>query len=220
MSRITQLWGTMVRLLLFYVSHFAVIAAQNAAIQSPSPISPGKPSIIFILADDLGYGDLGCYGQARIKTPNIDKLAAEGMRFTQCYAGSTVCAPSRACLMTGLHTGHVRIRGNAAVPLQPEDVTVAEVLKRAGYTNGVVGKWGLGLANTPGTPNKKGFDEWLGYLGQTHAHDYYPTQLYRNDFLFTIQANLDGKKGQYSHDLFTTTALNFIRVNTHNPFFL
>src|SRR2546423_4089844 len=111
-----------------------------------------KPNIIFILADDLGYGDLGCYGQTRIKTPNIDRLAAEGLRFTQCYAGSTVCAPSRACLMTGLHTGHVRIRGNAAVPLQPEAVPAAEVLKRAGHTNGVVGKWGLGLANTPGTP--------------------------------------------------------------------
>src|SRR5438093_6182624 len=97
----------------------------------------GGPNIIFMLADDLGYGDLGCYGQTRIKTPNIDRLAAEGMRFTQCYAGSTVCAPSRASLMTGLHTGHARIRGNAAVPLQPEDVTVAEVLKRAGYTNGV-----------------------------------------------------------------------------------
>jgi arylsulfatase A-like enzyme len=179
-----------------------------------------KPNIIFILADDLGYGDLGCYGQTRIKTPNIDRLAAEGMRFTQCYAGSTVCAPSRASLMTGLHTGHVRIRGNAAVPLQPQDVTVAEVLKGAGYTNGIVGKWGLGLANTPGTPNKKGFDEWFGYLSQTHAHDYYPTQLYRNDFLFTLQANLDGQKGQYSHDLFTTVGLNFVRVNKHNPFFL
>src|SRR2546429_7291806 len=100
----------------------------------PRPPANPKPNIIFILADDLGYGDLGCYGQTKIKTPNIDRLAAEGLRFTQCYAGTTVCAPSRATLMTGLHTGHVRIRGNAAVPLQPEDVTVAEVLKRAGYT--------------------------------------------------------------------------------------
>src|SRR5436189_3726818 len=99
-----------------------------------------KPNIIFILADDLGYGDLGCYGQERIKTPNIDRLAAEGMRFTQCYAGSTVCAPSRSCLMTGLHTGHARIRGNAAVPLQPEDTTVAEVLKRAKYQTRAIGK--------------------------------------------------------------------------------
>lgn len=179
-----------------------------------------KPNIIFILADDLGYGDLGCYGQTKIKTPNIDKLAEDGMRFTQCYAGTTVCAPSRASLMTGLHTGHTRIRGNAAVPLQAEDVTVAEVLKRAGYTNAVVGKWGLGLANSPGTPNRKGFDEWLGYLSQTHAHDYYPTQLYRNNFLWTLTPNLDSKKGQYSHDLFTTVALNFVRINKYNPFFL
>src|SRR5436189_1599797 len=182
-----------------------------------------KPNIIFILADDLGYGDLRCYGQTRIKTPNIDRLAAEGLRFTQCYAGTTVCAPSRACLMTGLHTGHVRIRGNAAVPLQAEDVTVAEVLKRAGYTNGVVGKWGLGLANTQGTPNKKGFDEWFGYLGQTHAHDYYPTQLYRNDRIFTLEKNLGGKKVQYSSDMFTKVATNFVRVSSANrfiPFFM
>src|SRR6476659_7490990 len=111
---------------------------------SQAALPPQKPNIIFILADDLGYGELGCYGQEKIKTPNLDRLAAEGMRFTQCYAGTTDCAPSRASLMTGLHTGHTRIRGNAAVPLQAEDITVAEVLKRAGYTNGVVGKWGLG----------------------------------------------------------------------------
>ncbi|HJU63357.1 MAG TPA: arylsulfatase, partial [Candidatus Binatia bacterium] len=138
----------------------------------------------------------------------------------QCYAGSTVCAPSRAVLMTGLHTGHVRIRGNAAVPLQPEDVTVAEVLKQAGYKTGIVGKWGLGLANTPGTPNKQGFDEWFGYLSQTHAHDYYPTQLYRNDLIFPVETNQAGVKGQYSHDLFSMVASNFVRVNKYQPFFL
>src|SRR5947199_8526413 len=125
---------------------------------------PQKPNIIFILADDLGYGEVGCYSQQRIKTPNLDKMAAEGMRFTQCYAGTTVGAPSRASLMTGLHTGHTRIRGNEAVPLQGQDVTVAEVLKQAGYKTGIVGKWGLGLADTSGTPNKHGFDEWFGYL--------------------------------------------------------
>ena len=179
-----------------------------------------KPNIIFILADDLGYGDLGCYGQTKIKTPNLDRLAIEGMRFTQCYAGSSIGAPSRATLLTGLHPGHARIRGNADLPLQPEDTTVAEVLKRASYTTGVAGEWGLGLANTPGTPNKKGFDEWVGYLGQLDAHDYYPTYLYRNDSPFPLQPNLEGKKGQYSHDLFTTFALNFARVNKHVPFFL
>ena len=186
-----------------------------------------KPNIIFILADDLGYGDLGCYGQSRIKTPNLDRLAVEGMRFTQCYAGSTVCAPSRACLMTGLHTGHARIRGNADLALQAEDRSVAEVLKPAGYTNGVIGKWGLGMANTPGTPNRKGFDQWFGFLGHVEAHDYYPAALYRwpnpqnsESFLFPLQLNVEGKKGQYSHDLFTSVALNFVRVNKYNPFFL
>jgi len=178
-----------------------------------------KPNIIVILADDLGYGDLGCYGQTRIKTPSIDRLAAEGMRFTQCYAGSTVCAPSRAVLMTGQHTGHVRIRGNAAFPLQPEDVTVAELLRTAGYKTCAVGKWGLGLANTPGTPNKQGFEEWVGYLGQTHAHDYYPTQLYRNDAIFVLDKNLYDYKGQYSHDLFTKAATNFVRINNNYAHF-
>src|SRR5881396_4268849 len=109
------------------------------------------PNIIFIMADDLGYGELGCYGQKKIKTPNIDRLAAEGMRFTQCYAGSTVCAPSRCCLMTGVHTGHARVRGNARVPLEPADLTVAEFLKPAGYHTAAIGKWGLGNEGTTGS---------------------------------------------------------------------
>jgi hypothetical protein len=118
---------------------------QQAPKAQPQPrqvIPPKTPNIIFILADDLGYGDLGCYGQKKIKTPNLDKLAAEGMRFTQCYAGSTVCAPSRCALMTGKHTGHAVIRGNGPGALGPADLTVAEVLKKAGYRNGIVGKWG------------------------------------------------------------------------------
>ena len=179
-----------------------------------------KPNIVLILADDLGYGDLGCYGQKKIKTPNIDQLAAEGMRFTQHYAGSTVCAPSRAVLMTGLHTGHVRIRGNAAVPLQPEDLTVAEVLQKAGYKTGIVGKWGLGLANTPGVPNAQGFEEWFGYLSQTHAHDYYPAHLFRNDRIHYLQGNQEGAKREYAPDLFTKVATNFVRVSKYSPFFL
>src|SRR5881296_3610297 len=117
-------------------------AAAQPVFTNPPP-APRKPSIIFILADDLGYGDLGCYGQKKTRTPNIDQMAAEGMRFTQCYAGSPVCAPSRACLMTGQHTGHSRIRGNQAFPLQPQDVTVAELLKAAGYKTGAFGKWGM-----------------------------------------------------------------------------
>src|SRR5881394_4073824 len=124
------------------------------------------PNILFILADDLGYGDLGCYEQGRIRTPNIDALARQGVRFTQAYAGSTVCAPSRCALMTGFHTGHARVRGNALVPLRPEDVTVADLLKKAGYSTGLVGKWGLGEPGSTGVPTKKGFDSFFGYLNQ------------------------------------------------------
>ncbi|MCL5019435.1 MAG: arylsulfatase [Patescibacteria group bacterium] len=173
-----------------------------------------KTNIIFILADDLGYGDLGCYGQQQTKTPNIDRLSAEGTRFTDCYSGSTVCAPSRCCLMTGQHTGHARIRGNKLVPLLPEDLTVAEVLKKVGYTTGIIGKWGLGEAETTGIPNKKGFDEWFGYLNQRHAHNYYPELLWKNKEMYFLN------KGEYSHDLFTREAVNFIKTNKNNPFFL
>src|SRR5215470_5243121 len=192
-----------------------------------------KPNIIFILADDLGYGDLGCYGQTMIKTPNIDKLASEGMRFTDCYAGSTVCAPSRCALMTGLHTGHGRIRGNGAgLALAAEDVTVAEVLKRAGYHTALVGKWGLGDEGSTGLPPKQGFDESLGYLNQTHAHDYYTDHLFHYDSKLgfngrqELAENWAGKKVLYIPDLFTQAATNVIRINkpdqfnNYRPFFL
>ncbi len=128
-----------------------------------------RPNIIFILADDLGYGDLGCYGQKQIRTPAIDRMASEGMLCTECYAGSTVCAPSRCALVTGLHTGHARIRGNADVPLEPQDMTVAEVLHRAGYVTGLIGKWGLGEPGSSGVPTRQGFDSFFGYLNQAHA---------------------------------------------------
>ena len=140
-----------------------------------------RPNIIFIHADDLGYGDLSCYGQLKFKTPNIDRLATEGIRFTQYYAGSTVCAPSRSALMTGQHTGTRAFRGNARHPLLPEDVTVAEVLKSAQYKTALIGKWGLGEAGTTGVPNRQGFDYFFGYLNQRHAHNYYPTFLWRNE---------------------------------------
>jgi arylsulfatase A-like enzyme len=201
-----------------------VVLASGVQVQAgaarPSPKPRAHPNIIFILADDLGYGDLGCYGQKKIKTPNLDRLAAEGMRFTSCYAGSTVCAPSRAALMTGLHTGHCWVRGNAELALRPQDLTVAELLRQANYTTAAVGKWGLGLENTTGHPNQKGFDEWFGYLNQVHAHNYYPTQLWRNDKLFTLLNNLDGRKGDYAHDWFTRVATNFIRINADRTFFL
>jgi arylsulfatase A-like enzyme len=190
---------------------------------------PGKPNIIFILADDLGYGDLGCYGQETIQTPNLDRMAAEGMIFTDFYAGSTVCAPSRCCLMTGVHTGHAWIRGNDRVPLRPTDVTVAELLKQAGYTTGIVGKWGLGEPETTGIPNQKGFDHWFGYLNQLHAHNYYPDYLWRNEEKVPLAnevrpVNPPGgvatKRVQYSPDLFTADALEFVTENQHGPFFL
>ena len=130
----------------------------------PASGDQDHPNIIFIMADDLGYGDLGCYGQKRIRTPHLDRMAAEGMKFTQFYAGSTVCAPSRCVLMTGLHTGHCFIRGNGKINLRPGDVTVAEVLKTTGYTCGLMGKWGLGHENSSGLPTRQGFDSFFGYL--------------------------------------------------------
>ncbi len=146
-----------------------------------------KPNIIFIMADDLGYGDLGCYGQQLIKTPNLDRMADEGMRFTQFYAGCTVCAPSRSVLMTGLHMGHTHVRGNAGPDmsiqtLRDEDVTVAEVVRKAGYATALCGKWGLGddAPGNTGLPNDQGFDFFYGYLNQVHAHNYYPEFLWRN----------------------------------------
>jgi len=186
-----------------------------------------KPNFIFILADDLGYGDIGCYGQENILTPNIDRMAKEGMMFTDGYAGSTVCAPSRGCLMTGYHTGHARIRGNGDVPLSPEDITVAEVLKSQGYVTGLVGKWGLGEAETSGIPGLQGFDEFYGYLNQVHAHNYYPDFLWRGTEKVKIEGNtmsetpgVCGTCTQYSHDLFTNEAVDFIKRYKDRKFFL
>ena len=196
--------------------------SQAAALKNPGPaqVRTNKPNIIFILADDLGYGDLGCYGQAKIRTPHLDQLASEGLRFTQCYAGSTVCAPSRAALMTGLHTGHASIRGNNRPILEGPETTVAELLKRAGYRTGHIGKWGLGTTNSPGNPNRRGFDEWFGFLDHLHAHQYYPEYLWRNEETVSFEMNRGEKKGSYSQNMFTVAALNFIRINSGAPFFL
>ena len=189
---------------------------------SPLLAQPRRPNIVFIIADDLGYGDLSCYGQDRVATPNIDRLAKEGMRFTQAYAGATVCAPSRCSLMTGLHGGHARIRGNRnpEVPLEAEDLTIAEALKRAGYRTGLFGKWGLGYTGTPGIPNKKGFDEFFGYHTQLQAHTYYPHQLYDNGRDFTIPNNWGTKQRQYAPDLIAERALKFLEGARNQPFFL
>ena len=198
----------------------------------------GKPNIIFILADDLGYGDLGCYGQREILTPNLDRLAGEGVCFTEHYAGSTVCAPSRCCLMTGLHTGHSYIRGNREVrpmgqePLPEGTLTVARLLKQAGYRTALIGKWGLGGPGSTGMPNSQGFEYFFGYLCQRHAHNYYPEFLFRNSARVALPGNVmpepknpDGsgvaaEKTTYSPDLLTAEALSFIERNSSRPFFL
>jgi arylsulfatase A-like enzyme len=198
--------------------------------EPPAQRRPAKPNIILILADDLGYGDVGCYGQKLIQTPNIDRMAKEGMLFTDFYAGSTVCAPSRCVLMTGLHTGHAYIRGNGKENLRPEDLTTAELLKQAGYTTGLVGKWGLGHEGSTGVPTKKGFDYFYGYLDHVHAHNYYPSYLWRNEERVTLRNEVpdEGKVGQgvatkkvdYTPDLMTEEALSFIDRSKEKPFFL
>ena len=201
-------------------SILTVIVAVFALFAAPDSKSETKPNIIFILADDLGYGDLSCYGQKKFTTPNIDRLASEGLKFTQFYSGSTVCAPSRDSLMTGYHTGRGVIRGNREHPetqgnwpIVPETVTVAKVMKKAGYTTGAFGKWGLGGHLSDGAAFKQGFDLFFGHYDQREAHTHYPPHLYRNEH----RIELDGKT--YSHDLFEKEALDFIRTNKDRHFF-
>jgi arylsulfatase A-like enzyme len=196
-----------------------------------------RPNIIFILADDLGYGELGSYGQRLIETPHLDRMAAEGMRFTQFYAGSTVCAPSRSVLMTGQHLGYTTVRGNAgargreAQTLRADDVTVAKVLQQAGYATGLVGKWGLGEPGTTGEPGKQGFDYFFGYLNQGHAHNHFPSFLYRNTEKVPLPNDLvqvGSHEGSgyarnpkaYAGDLFAAEARAFVERNRTRPFFL
>jgi arylsulfatase A-like enzyme len=194
---------------------------------------PPKPNIIFVLSDDLAQGDLGCYGQKLIQTPNLDRMAAEGTRFTQAYCGTSVCAPSRASLITGLHSGHCPIRANGELkgadgkpnegqmPLPEGTLTVAEVLKSAGYATAVMGKWGMGRFDSPGSPLKKGFDHFFGYNCQRHAHSYFPTYLYRDDQRFELPGN-DGKGvGKiYAQNLIADDVLDWVRSQKDQPFFL
>jgi len=157
-----------------------------------------KPNIIFIIADDLGYSDIGVYSEFTDLTPNIDKMASEGMRFTQAYSGSTVCAPSRSTLLTGTHTGNTSVRGNTGgISLQPDDITIGDLLREAGYATGGFGKWGIAEVGTPGVPEKKGFDTFFGYYHQIHAHYYYPDFLYRN----SERVHLPGNEGFYDGEL-------------------
>lgn len=178
------------------------------------------PNIVWIMQDDTGYADLGCYGQKLIRTPNIDRLAAGGTRYTDAYSGCTVCAPSRSVLMTGYHSGHTSVRSNpGGTPLLAEDVTVAQVLKKAGYATGMFGKWGLGDEGTTGVPAKHGFDEFLGYLNQVHAHIYYPDYLCTIDGRLPLEGNRSHQRKQYAHDVMAAHALDFIRRHKDEPFF-
>ena len=199
--------------------------------------SAEKPNVIYIMCDDLGYGDLGCYGQEVVQTPNIDRMAAEGLRFTDHYAGHTVCRPSRLVLWVGQHVGHTGLSGNRDRSLTGMEMTVAQKLSSAGYATGGVGKWALGHVEdpadvrNPGHPNHNGFDFWFGYLNQSRAHNYYPTYLWRNDRQVELPGNVisDDPAGRgrvsaqrvtYSHDLMTEEALGFVRKHRNEPFLL
>jgi arylsulfatase len=191
------------------------------------PYTKRKPNIILFVADDLGYRETGCYGQQHIRTPHINNLAKDGMRFIQHYSGSPVCAPSRCVLLTGKHTGHAQIRDNREVepegqqPISRYTVTLSKILKQLGYTTAIIGKWGLGYPGSEGEPNKQGFDHFFGYNCQRHAHNYYPTYLWRNHERITIEGNQGKESGkQYSPDLMEKEAMEFIKTSQDKPFFL
>ena len=208
------------RIFLTLFATFALAASIHAS-------EPKKPNIIFIMADDLGYAEVGCYGQKKIKTPSLDKLAAQGMRFTQYYAGNAVCAPSRCVLMTGLHSGHAYIRNNSETkpdgqrPIPADTLTIARILQSLGYATGMIGKWGLGMHDSTGDPQKQGFDHVFGYYCQRHAHNHYPTFLWRNAQKVPLEGNAGTATGkQHAHDLFEKESLDFIRKNKDKSFFL
>ena len=204
----------------------AALAAGSCAQQAQSPAQ--RPNVVFILADDLGWGDLSCYGQQRFQTPNIDALASRGMRFTQCYSGTTVSAPSRSCLITGTHSGHTAIRGNMELdpegqfPLPADAHTFFKDLKEAGYTTGAFGKWGLGFVGTTGDPNLQGVDTFYGYNCQLLAHSYYPDHLWDNGKRVELATDMPYGQGDYAPDLIHSKALAFMdqAVAGGEPFFL
>jgi len=236
------------KLLNLFLLTLSVTSAAMA--QKVKPTQKKLPNIIYIYADDLGYGELGCYGQQKIKTPNLDRLAKEGIRFTQHYTGTPVCAPARAMLMTGKHAGHSAIRGNfelgtfrddeerGQMPLPASELTVAELLKQKGYATALTGKWGMGMNNTEGTPSKQGFDYYYGYLDQKQAHNLYPSHLWENDRWDTLaqpwqdvhrkldpatatDVDFDSFKGkEYAPVKMTEKALAFIERSKGGPFFL
>src|SRR5688572_28318116 len=206
----------------YFVTLFiSIVYVSSMFAQQPA----SRPNIIFIIADDLGYGDIGVNGQQKTETPNIDRLAKLGMRFTQFYAGTTVCAPSRSSFMTGLHTGHTAVRGNKGfkpegqTPLPDSVITFPMLLQKGGYTTAAFGKWSLGFITTSGDPQKKGFDEFYGYNCQSLAHNYYPDHLWRNHERVDLAGNLKSDS-VYSADLIHQQAMNFLRTKKDKPFFL
>lgn len=196
-----------------------LLVAGLLAIHAYAQTNQKKPNIIFIVADDLGYGNLTSYNpSSKIPTPNIDRIGKEGTRFTNFYSGSTVCAPSRCALMTGKTMGHAYIRGNNHDPLRPQDTTLAQRLQSDGYVTGMYGKWGLGEENTTGSPERKGFDQFFGYLNQTHAHDYFTSYLFEVKDRQLRQVKVDS--ALYAEDLIVNHALEFVNNNKSKPFFL
>lgn len=226
-------------ILILFVA-LAITSRTGFAAASADSANSGKPNIVLIMVDDLGYGDISPYGQRKILTPNLGKIAERGMVFTQFYAGTSVCAPSRSSLMEGLHTGHTYIRGNkqngsrnGQWPIPEDTVTMAKVLKKAGYATGMIGKWGLGNPGTTGDPLKQGWDYYFGYTDQVLAHNYYPEYLLKNgekiklnNKVKYLEGKFDGlgsystERNEYSHDYFMSEALNFIESNQDHPFFL
>ena len=207
----------------------SVLMTCIAVVFTAAPVSAAdakKPNIVFILCDDLAMGDVGVYGQKLIKTPNLDRMAAEGMRFTQAYCGTSVCAPCRSSLMTGQHMGHCPIRANREIqpegqkPLPEGTITIAHVLKEAGYATACTGKWGMGMFHTSGSPFKMGFDHFFGYNCQRHAHSYFPTYLYNDDKRIELEGNEKGGKKTYAQDLIADDTLKWVRSKKDEPFFL
>ncbi len=233
--------------MVFFLFYTVLVSGQVAKAKNKTV---KRPNIIYIYADDLGYGELGCYGQQKIKTPNLDRMAREGMRFTQHYSGAPVCAPSRAMLMTGKHAGHSYIRGNyemggfedstegGQMPLPEGTFTIPGMLKQAGYVTGMAGKWGLGMAGTTGSPSNQGFDYYYSILDQKQAHNFYPTHIWENDkwdtlnnHVINVHKRLDSAKAtdedfnyykgkDYAVTKMTEKALAFIDHNKQKPFFL
>ncbi|MFD2200389.1 arylsulfatase [Shivajiella indica] len=218
MKKIVQLYG-----FALLIGILSLISCQEKKLEE---LNKKQPNIIFILADDLGYGDLGFLGQEWIETPNIDRIAAEGMFFSNHYTGATVCAPSRSALMTGLHTGHTPIRGNFEIqpegqyPMPDTLLTLPKLFKQAGYATGAFGKWGLGFIGTTGDPNNQGFDQFFGYNCQRIAHRYYPEYLWDNHEKVFLEGNDWNQKSTYAPEVIHKESLKFIEDNALNPFFM